>query len=149
MNEYDFTVIRRQGLGDVSSRRQVAGRGHPLGHRRRADGRFPRGQSGIGTGDAGKNVRMLPENGTTEHTSGELLEFFRFAPNLDGTTAMMPLPPITPDPVIEAYKKDVDRSLLRENLKLTPEQRIRKLMELQRFAEELRRAGREAKGKAE
>ncbi len=30
------------------------------------------------------------------------------------------------DPVIEAYKKDVDRTLLRENLKLTVEQRIRK-----------------------
>lgn len=49
------------------------------------------------------------------------------------------------DPVIEAYKKDVDRTLIRENLRLTPEQRLRKLMELQRFAEELRRAGREAK----
>jgi hypothetical protein len=25
-----------------------------------------------------------------------------------------------PDPVIEAYKKDLDRTLLRENLRLTP-----------------------------
>jgi hypothetical protein len=49
-----------------------------------------------------------------------------------------------PDPVIELYKKDVDRTLLRENLKLTVEQRFLRLMELQRFAEELRRAGREA-----
>jgi hypothetical protein len=32
-----------------------------------------------------------------------------------------------PDPVIEVYKKDIDRSLLRENLKLTPGQRIAKL----------------------
>ena len=47
------------------------------------------------------------------------------------------------DPVIEAYKKDIDRTLLRENLKLTPEQRLLKLIELQRFAEELRRAGKE------
>ncbi len=30
------------------------------------------------------------------------------------------------DPVLEAYKKDVDRTLLRQNLKLTVEQRIRK-----------------------
>ncbi len=30
------------------------------------------------------------------------------------------------DPVIEVYKKDVDRTLLRENLKLTVEERIRK-----------------------
>ncbi len=48
------------------------------------------------------------------------------------------------DPVIEVYKKHVDRSLIRENLKLTVEERFRKLMELQRFADELRRAGREA-----
>lgn len=31
------------------------------------------------------------------------------------------------DPVIEEFKKDADRSLLRVNLELTPEQRIRKL----------------------
>jgi hypothetical protein len=47
-----------------------------------------------------------------------------------------------PDPVIEAYKKDIDRTLIRENLKLTPEERIRQLMKLQEFAEELHRAGR-------
>ena len=34
---------------------------------------------------------------------------------------------LDPDPVIEAYKKDVDRTLLRENLKLTPDERLRKL----------------------
>ncbi|MCG3115931.1 MAG: hypothetical protein LLH30_09660 [Candidatus Manganitrophus sp. SA1] len=45
------------------------------------------------------------------------------------------------DPVIERYKRDVDRTLLRENLKLTVEERIRKLVRLQRFAEELRRGG--------
>lgn len=50
-----------------------------------------------------------------------------------------------PDPVIEAYKKDIDRTLIRENLKLTVEERFRKAMALQRFAEELRRAGREAR----
>ncbi|MGH6635694.1 MAG: hypothetical protein ACRED0_06005 [Gammaproteobacteria bacterium] len=48
---------------------------------------------------------------------------------------------MTSDPVIDAYKQCVDRTLLRENLKLSPEQRILKLMELQRFAEELKRAG--------
>ncbi len=50
---------------------------------------------------------------------------------------------LQPDPVIEAYKKDLDRTLLRENLRLTPEERLRNLMELQRLAEEARRAGRE------
>ena len=56
-----------------------------------------------------------------------------------------PLPPITPDPVIEFYKKDVDRTLLRENLKLSVTERFEKLMALQRFAEEMRRAGLEAR----
>ena len=51
----------------------------------------------------------------------------------------------SPDPLVECYKKDIDRTLLRENLKLTVEQRFLKLMELQRFAAELRRAGREAR----
>ncbi len=52
---------------------------------------------------------------------------------------------LSPDPVIEAYKKDIDRTLLRENLKRTPEERIRNLMQLQRVAEELRRAGQRIK----
>ena len=48
------------------------------------------------------------------------------------------------DPVVEAYKRDVDRTLIRENLRLTVEERFDALMRLQRFAEELQRAGREA-----
>jgi hypothetical protein len=52
------------------------------------------------------------------------------------------LPPITPNAVIDAYKKDVDLTLIRENLKLTPEQRLQKLQRLVQFADELRRAGR-------
>jgi hypothetical protein len=43
------------------------------------------------------------------------------------------------DPVIEAYKKDVDRTLIRDNLRHTPEERLRNLFALQRAAEELRR----------
>ena len=46
------------------------------------------------------------------------------------------------DPVIEAYKKDVDRTLLRENLKLTVEERIRKAISFHEAVEELREAGR-------
>ena len=52
---------------------------------------------------------------------------------------------LQPDPVIEAYKHDVDRTLLRENLKLTVEERFLALMELQRLATELRRAGQHAR----
>ncbi len=46
------------------------------------------------------------------------------------------------DPVIEAYKKDVDRTLLIENLKLTPEQRSQKFLDFMRFLEGVREAGR-------
>jgi len=49
------------------------------------------------------------------------------------------------DPVVEAYKKDIDRTLIRENLKLTVEERFRKAMALMRFADEMKRAGREAR----
>jgi len=48
---------------------------------------------------------------------------------------------------VEAYKKDIDRTLIRENLKLTVEERFRKSMALARFAEEMRRAGREARSR--
>jgi hypothetical protein len=34
---------------------------------------------------------------------------------------------LEPDPVIEYYKQFIDRSLLRENLKLTPTERVRKM----------------------
>jgi hypothetical protein len=53
-------------------------------------------------------------------------------------------PPLEPDPVIEAYKKDVDRTLLRANLQRTITERIEALIELQKLAEEARRAGRRA-----
>ena len=53
-----------------------------------------------------------------------------------------------PDPVIEAYKKGIDRTLIRENLRRTVTERFENAMALQRFAEELRRAGREAREKA-
>jgi hypothetical protein len=48
---------------------------------------------------------------------------------------------IETDPVIELYKRDVDRTLIRENLKLNVTQRLQKLMNMQVFVEEMRRAG--------
>jgi hypothetical protein len=51
------------------------------------------------------------------------------------------------DTIIEAYKKDIDVTLIRENLRLTVDQRFQRLMELQRFAEELQHAGRKARSK--
>lgn len=46
------------------------------------------------------------------------------------------------DPVVAAYLKDVDRTLLRSNLKLSPEDRIRKLQDFVRLMSSLRQAGR-------
>ncbi len=51
---------------------------------------------------------------------------------------------LEPNPVIEVYKKDIDRSLLRENLKLTPEQRVLKLQDFVRFLVAVQQAGRSA-----
>jgi hypothetical protein len=53
------------------------------------------------------------------------------------------------DAIIEVYNRDVERTLIRENLKLSPQERLEKLMALQRAAAELRRAGQVAGQNAE
>ncbi len=50
-------------------------------------------------------------------------------------------PTFARDPVIEAYKQDVDRTLIRRNLRMSVEERFMQLMDHQKFAEELRAAG--------
>jgi hypothetical protein len=50
------------------------------------------------------------------------------------------------DPVIEAYKKDVDRTLIRENLTKSHEERVRALEQMLEFVYELRRAGKAMRG---
>jgi hypothetical protein len=52
---------------------------------------------------------------------------------------------LEPDPVIEFYKKDIDRTLLRENLKRTVAERLRRFVELQHAVEEAGRAGRRSR----
>ena len=46
--------------------------------------------------------------------------------------------PFACDPVIEAYKKDVDRTILRENLKLSPQERSEKFLTFMRSVWQLR-----------
>ena len=46
---------------------------------------------------------------------------------------------------IQELMRDVDRTLLRENLKLTPAQRLEKFVKFRGFASELRRAGEKAR----
>ena len=55
------------------------------------------------------------------------------------------VPRTAPDAVVLRYKEDVDRSLLRENLKKTVNQRIRSLGEWQQAGQELQRATRAAR----
>jgi hypothetical protein len=67
-----------------------------------------------------------------------------------GTMATSVPPDLAPpdycDAVLEAYKKDVDRTLLRENLKLTPEARFRQCERFMRSVLELRGAARARRG---
>jgi hypothetical protein len=54
-----------------------------------------------------------------------------------------PEPDLPADPVIEAYKRDVDRTLIREQLRRSIDERVRNMIAALRFAEALHRAGRE------
>jgi hypothetical protein len=49
------------------------------------------------------------------------------------------------DPLIEEYKKHVDRTLIRENLRRTVQQRIDAMIDHLHTIEELHRAGRAAR----
>jgi hypothetical protein len=42
---------------------------------------------------------------------------------------------LEPSPAIEAYKDGIDRTLIRENLRLTPAARVEKMIAALRFAE--------------
>jgi hypothetical protein len=46
------------------------------------------------------------------------------------------------DPVVEVYKRGIDLTLLLENLKLTPAERLEKFVRFHSFVLALRRAGR-------
>ncbi|HEX5106623.1 MAG TPA: hypothetical protein VFV87_22540 [Pirellulaceae bacterium] len=50
------------------------------------------------------------------------------------------------DEVVAVYKKDVDRSMLRENLKLTPTERLERFEMIARQFAEIHEAGRRHRG---
>lgn len=52
---------------------------------------------------------------------------------------------LAPDPVIDAYKKDVDRTLIREQLRRSVDARVSNMIAALRFALALREAGRRAR----
>ena len=47
---------------------------------------------------------------------------------------------LDPNPVIEAYKKDVDMTLVRENLRLSVDDRIKKMVKALELADEIRKS---------
>lgn len=55
---------------------------------------------------------------------------------------MAPITSIPPDPVIDAYKRDVDRTLIIEQLRRSVDERVHRMIEALRLAEALREAGR-------
>lgn len=54
--------------------------------------------------------------------------------------------PFGPDPVVEAYKRDVDWTLIERNLRLTPSQRLEQLQQFVAFLFEVQQAGRRQRG---
>ena len=51
----------------------------------------------------------------------------------------------SPDPVIERYKVDIDRTLIRENLRKSPEERLLTLQRMLGLVDELHAAGKAAR----
>jgi len=54
--------------------------------------------------------------------------------------------PLAFEPVIEVYKKHVDRTILRENLKLSPQERSEKFLSFMESVWQLREAAERTRG---
>ncbi|HEY5490257.1 MAG TPA: helix-turn-helix transcriptional regulator [Gemmatimonadaceae bacterium] len=99
---------------------------------------------------AGLSQRALAERAHTTQAVIARIESGASAPSLDTLRRLVTAAGYevqlsvvrapAPDPVIEAYKRDVDRTLLLENLRKTPEQRAQTLVAMARLASEMRRA---------
>lgn len=99
---------------------------------------------------AGLTQRQLARRAATSQSAVARLERGQASPTLvtlrrlaaaAGFDLRITLVPRTPlEPVIEAYKRDIDRTLLRENLRKSVDERLRALEALQRFDRELSRA---------
>ena len=77
------------------------------------------------------------ERGNSSPTLATLERLIRAA----GFDLRIELVPATQaDPLVDAYKRDVDRTLLRENLRRSVDDRLRSLAELQEFGRELEQA---------
>lgn len=84
------------------------------------------------------------ENGTTSptvHTIARLITAAGFDIDIDI------IPRATADPLIEAFKRDIDSTLLKQNLTKSPDERLRALEALQRLAAEAHQAGTRARSR--
>jgi nicotinamidase/pyrazinamidase len=89
--------------------------------------------------DAMRSVELHPGDG--KRAIQEMREAGACVVNADPC----PKPDSNDDPVIAAYMDGIDRTLIRENLRLTPTERVERLMGLQRLSEELDRAGKRSR----
>lgn len=81
--------------------------------------------------------------GKVEEVSLDSLVNMLAAAGIDASLSERPGPrPHRADPVVEAYKKDIDRTLIREALRRTPTERVQALEELRALSREAARAGR-------
>ncbi|MGH2607945.1 MAG: hypothetical protein ACRDHF_02545 [Tepidiformaceae bacterium] len=55
---------------------------------------------------------------------------------------------LEPDPVIEAYKRDLDMTLIRHALSLSVPERLERLVRLNALVAEMHQAGREVRARA-
>lgn len=101
--------------------------------------------------NAGLTQRELAARAGTSQPAIARMESGRASPTFDTLTRLVAaagfdlqvtlVPRSPPDPVIDRYKRDLDRTLLRENLSRSVEERMQTLVELQDFAAEALRAG--------
>jgi transcriptional regulator with XRE-family HTH domain len=106
---------------------------------------------------AGLTQRELAKRAGTAQSVVARVERGQTSPTLETLTRLLAatgfnvrmelVPQPTTDALVEAFKRDIDRTLLRRNLEKTVDERVRSLQALARLADEAHRAGRAAREK--
>lgn len=135
-------VVRRKShrWHDARARERVAAGGHgardiPAGAREYAHRSGDRAPGGIVT-FIGEDDREGPQSHSAGDTSSKECRSSSIHSMRSPPEPRRAAEGAGSDPVIEAYKRDVDRTLLRQNLRKTVPERVAALIELQRLASE-------------